>query len=104
MCLKPLRSELSDLLESPAFFEQVTCAGNDLESFDAWQLCVGLPIEFDHRLVIAAYDEQCGRGYLLESGSCQVRPAAARHDGADFRPKMRRRGERRRGTGAGPEI
>src|SRR5207253_9045811 len=61
-------------------------------------------VQFDDRFVQAADDEQSWR---LDAGQrvCgQIRPASARHDGADFVAELGSRDQRRAGSGARTEV
>lgn len=53
---KPINGKRSDVLKRSRFFEQVGCAGNDLQTLLANKYVQRLPVEPDHHSIVAADD------------------------------------------------
>src|SRR5258706_1924282 len=101
---EPLDGELGDALERARLPERMARMRHDRELARAAQLRVGEPVEAEHRVVFFADDEERGRGHVAERRAGQVRPAAARNDGADALLQARGGDEGRGAPGTRAEI
>ena len=75
---EPVPSQVGDVFECAGFFEEVCCAGNDLESGLSGELFHGLAVELDDYFVKAADDQQCRLANVAEIGAGEVRPTTTR--------------------------
>ena len=100
---EPVSGQVHHLFEGSRFFEEMTRARHQLQCLVAVQLRQRPPVEFDHRLVRAADDQQ-GRGRdLAQRCAREIGPSAARNDGANPLAQSGRRAKRRRRARAGTE-
>ena len=68
------------MFERAGFLEQVRRAGNDFEPHRPVHLLHRFSIQLDDRFVASADDEQRGCHHAPERRSCEIGPAAARHN------------------------
>jgi hypothetical protein len=69
---EPLGGKVGDGVEGAWFFEQVTGAGDDLETRLAVHALLCVAVEFEHDVVPASDDQQGRRGDLWEAGPCEI--------------------------------
>ena len=100
---EPSGGEPGDFLERAGFFKQMRGARHDLQVLLASEQTERFRVEFDHGFVQLADDEEGRALHPPQRAPRQVRPAAARHDGADDFAEIRGRHERRAAAGAGAE-
>ena len=100
MGAEPIGSELGDLLEGAALFEEVGGVGDDAEFFDAGELFEGGFGELKHHLVLAADDKEDWAVDFFEGGAGEVGAASAGDDGqlVLLAVLVRREGEALRGA------
>ena len=84
MAEKPFTSEASGFLQLAWLFEQVRCAGHDLERFLTAQQAVGFFVELDYAVVESAHNKKRRRFDLGEIPEREVRAAPARNHRAHF--------------------
>ena len=79
------------MLERARFFEQMGRARHDVDLAFAFHLRTSLFVELDDHVVFAADNEQRRRFYFRQCVACEIRPAAARNDRANFLRQFRGR-------------
>ena len=104
MAAEPRGRKAHHVVEGSGLLEQMRRIGHDVELLVAAQAQHRLLVERDDLRVEAADDEQCRRSDILECGTGQVRPAAARHHGRGAVLRRARRHQRCAAAGAGAEV
>src|SRR5688572_27684028 len=86
--LKPMGSEVRHFFQRARFFEQMSCAGNDLQFPLARELREGAAIEADDGIIVTANNEEGGGADFGQRVAREIRPATARDDRLDlsFKP------------------
>src|SRR5439155_5200705 len=80
-------------------------ARHDGETLLAGELLIGIPIQLENNVIVSANDEQRGGSHADQYlGASQIRPAAARDNGANPLAEPGRGDERCRAAGAGTEA
>lgn len=101
---KPVGGEIGDLVQRPVLAEQMPCPRHDLEvHHSGLHLRQCLAIQLEHVGIGSADDEECWGSHHREGASGEVRPTAARDDGANSAFALRRSDEGGRGARAGSE-
>ena len=98
------RRGLGREVERAGLLEQVRRSGHDLDLVLAPQLRGGLPVEPEDDVVVAADDQQRRRSDRAEARSGQVGSTAAGDDRGDVGVGLGGGPQRRRRTGARPEV
>src|SRR5690349_21325560 len=78
---KPVGGEAGDFLQRAGLLEEMCCAGDDGEGLLPVEHFVGFLVEFKHRFIAFADDQEHGSLDAPEGIAGEVGPAAARNDG-----------------------
>ena len=98
------RCQLDHLVERARLREQVPGTGDDLQASRAAEPLEGLLVQLQDAAVASAHDQQRRRPDVAQQRASHVGSPAARDHGGDVRWHPRRSDQRRRGTGARPEV
>ena len=101
--LEPSDGHFGHGLKSPGLFEEMRGARDDPEQLLGPQGCERLPVQFDDVVVIAADDQQSGRGDFAEHRPREIRATAARDHCGDPAAQLSSGEECRACAGAGAE-